>query len=214
MEPQKKNDQAQRLVDLAKQGQKDIQEGDPKDDLKITLWKNGFQIGEDSPELRDYNDPKNQQFMSELMSGRIPTEIRQKYQRDIGVALADKREEVFVPPPPPKYISFSGAGTGMGEEVKSTGGAVNTAATGGKPVVDASKPTTQIQFRFHNGQRATLEVNTDHKVSDLHNYIAVVAPVDGSYQLINGFPPKPLTNPNATIQEAGLLKASITQKLC
>ena len=30
----------------------------------------------------------------------------------------------------------------MGEEVKATGGAVNTAATGGKPVVDANKPTT------------------------------------------------------------------------
>ena len=89
--------------------------------------------------------------MNELMQGRIPTEIREKYKRDIGVALADKREEDFVPPPPPKYISFSGSGTTMGEEVKTTGGAVNTAATEGKPVVDASKPVTQIQFRFHNG---------------------------------------------------------------
>jgi hypothetical protein len=40
-----------------------------------------------------------------------------------------------------------------------------------------------------------------------------VAPVKGQYQLLAGFPPKPLTNPNATIEEAGLLKASITQKL-
>ena len=61
MTPQeKKNDAASKLVDMARQGQKDVQEGDPKDDLKITLWKNGFQIGEDSSELRDYNDPKNQ----------------------------------------------------------------------------------------------------------------------------------------------------------
>ena len=80
--------------------------------------------------------------MNELMQGRIPTEIRETYKRDIGVALADKRSEDYVPPPPPKYISFSGAGQSMGEEVKATGGAVNTAATGGKPVVDASKPTT------------------------------------------------------------------------
>ena len=152
--------------------------------------------------------------MEELTNGRIPTEIRQNYQKDIGVALNDKRQEDYVPPPPPKYISFSGEGNAMGEEVKSTGGAVNTAATGGKPNVDQGKPVTQIQFRFHTGQRATLEVNHDHKVQDLHNYISVVAPVDGSYQLINGFPPKPLLNPNATIEEAGLLKASITQKLC
>ena len=119
-------------------------EGEPTDDLKITLWKNGFQVGEDSAELRGYEDPKNKQFMEELMSGRIPTEIRQQYQKDIGVSLADRRQDEYVPPPPPKYISFSGEGTSMGEEVKTTGGAVNTAATGGKPNVDQGKPVTQI----------------------------------------------------------------------
>ena len=56
----------------------------------------------------------------------------------------DKRKEDYVPPPPPKYISFSGEGTSMGEEVKTTGGAVDTAATGGKPNVDPNKPKTQI----------------------------------------------------------------------
>lgn len=152
--------------------------------------------------------------MDELMKGTVPAEIRQQYPKGLGVALADKREEDYVPPPPPKYISFSGDGAKMGEEVKSTGGAINLEATGGKPVVDESKPKTQIQFRFHNGQRATLDVNHDHKVQDLHNYLKIVAPVEGDYQLINGFPPKPLQNPSATIQEAGLIKASITQKLC
>ena len=113
-----------------------------------------------------------------------------------------------------KNVSFLGDGTSLGEAVKSVGGTVDTAATGGKPVVDESKPKTVIQFRFHNGQRATLDVNLDHKVGDLHNYIATVAPVDGNYELINGFPPKPLNDPSATIEEAGLVKASITQKLC
>ena len=113
-----------------------------------------------------------------------------------------------------KSVSFLGDGTSLGEQVKAVGGTVDTAATGGKPVVDENKPKTVIQFRFHNGQRATLDVNLDHKVSDLHTYIATVAPVDGSYQLINGFPPKPLNDPNATIEAAGLVKASITQKLC
>ena len=177
------------------------------------MWKNGFQVGDDG-EFRPYTDAANQAFMAELKEGKVPAELRQKYPGGLGVALNDKREEDYVPPPPPKYISFSGDGNKMGEEVKSTGGAVNTAATGGKPVVDESKPKTQIQFRFHNGQRATLDVNLDHKVSDLHSYLSVVAPVEGSYQLINGFPPKPLNDPNATIEEAKLVKASITQKLC
>ena len=101
----------------------------------------------------------------------------------------------------------------MGAAAASTGGAVDLSATGGKPAVDESKPKTQIQFRFHNGQRAALDVNHSHTVADLHAYITFVAPVEGSYQLVAGFPPKPLNDPNATIEAAGLIKASITQKL-
>ena len=53
-----------------------------------------------------------------------------------------------------------------------------------------------------------------HKVADLHSYLTIVAPVDGSYQLVAGFPPKPLNDPNATIEAAGLARGTITQKLC
>lgn len=98
----------------------------------------------------------------------------------------------------------------MGAASASAGGAVDTSATDGKPVVDQSKPKTQIQFRFHNGQRAAIDVNMDHRVSDLHTYIAFVAPVEGSYQLVAGFPPKPLNDPSATIEAAGLARGSIT----
>jgi hypothetical protein len=41
----------------------------------------------------------------------------------------------------------------------------------------------------------------------------MAAPVDGEYQLVAGFPPKPLSDPMKTIQEAGLKSASITQKI-
>lgn len=35
-------------------------------------------------------------------------------------------------------------------------------------------------------------------------YVMQAAPVDGSYDLLSGYPPKPLTNPDLTIKEAGL----------
>jgi hypothetical protein len=41
----------------------------------------------------------------------------------------------------------------------------------------------------------------------------MAAPVDGEYQLVHGFPPKPLNDPSKTIEEAGLKGASITQKI-
>ena len=42
------------------------------------------------------------------MEGRIPSELADKYKGNIGVSLVDKRKEDYVPPPPPKYLSFSG----------------------------------------------------------------------------------------------------------
>ena len=52
-----------------------------------------------------------------------------------------------------------------------------------------------------------------HTVADIHAYVMCAAPVDGEYQLITGFPPKPLENPNLTVQQAGLKNAAITQKI-
>lgn len=40
-----------------------------------------------------------------------------------------------------------------------------------------------------------------------------VAPVDGSFQLVSGFPARPLKNPNLTIEEADLIESLVTQKL-
>ena len=152
--------------------------------------------------------------MKDLNDGKLPRELAVKYKRDIGIAIADKRKEKYREPTPPKYISFSGEGQSLGGTSATVGGAVDTSATDGKPAVDPAKPKTTIQFRFHNGTRATCDFNEDHTVGDLHGYVMSVAPVDGEYQLISGFPPKPLMDAGKTLKEAGLLKAAITQKLC
>ena len=44
-------------------------------DIKIILWKNGFQVGDDG-EFRDIEDPKNTKFVEELTQGVVPTELR------------------------------------------------------------------------------------------------------------------------------------------
>ena len=73
--------------------------------------------------------------------------------------------------------------------------------------MDESQEKTTIAFRFHNGQRAQIDLNLTHKISDLHSYIQSVAPVDGSYELVTGFPPKILEDPEKTIGEANLKRA-------
>lgn len=53
----------------------------------------------------------------------------------------------------------------------------------------------------------------NHRVSDIHDYVMNAAPVEGEYQLVFGFPPKALTDPMKTIEEAGLKNAAITQRI-
>lgn len=45
----------------------------------------------------------------------------------------------------------------------------------GKPAVDKSKPKTSIQIRFHNGQKAVIEVNEECTLEEIYNYVAMYA---------------------------------------
>ena len=80
--------------------------------LKITLYSNGFVV--DEGEFRPYDAPENKQFMKELNEVYVPKEIQQKYKKNVGVALEDKRQEAYTPPPPPKYVAYSGQGASIG----------------------------------------------------------------------------------------------------
>lgn len=199
------------IVEKARQGGREhAAEGKGgKTELKITLYSNGFVVA-DGP-FRQYDAPENIQFMKELNEGYVPNEIREKYKSGISVGLEDKRQEAYRPPTPPKYVAYSGQGQSLGG-VQGQGLAVNKSA-GGLPPVDEGKPKTTIQIRFHNGERASITINLDRKVADIHEYVMMAAPVDGDYQLVFGFPPKALNDPSKTIEEAGLKSASITQKI-
>lgn len=66
------------IVEKARQGGRDhassSQAGDkPKTELKITLYSNGFVVG-DGP-FRPYEAPESKQFMKELNEGYVPKEI-------------------------------------------------------------------------------------------------------------------------------------------
>jgi len=78
--------------------------------------------------------------------------------------------------------------------------------------VDKTKPLTTIRIRLVNGSTVTVEVNYTTKVAVLFDYVMDLAPLEGGFNLIAGFPPKPLSDPNATVEDADLLDSTITQK--
>ena len=69
-----------------------------------------------------------------------------------------------------------------------------------------------MSIRLHNGQQIKLECNTDLTIRELAKYIESMAPAS-YYKLLAGFPPKPLTDLDATIESAKLCKSAITQKI-
>lgn len=176
-------------------------------EMKITLYSNGF-IVNDGP-FRDYEKPENKQFIAELQQQRVPSELLSSTRgRPVSVSLEDKRSEAYVPP---RYVAFSGEGMSVDRVSSQPIQPVNTSLS--EPNVDPTQPTTNIQIRFHNGQRKSLTVNRTMRVSELYEYVMLAAPVDGSFSLVAGFPPKPVDNPSATISEAGLENSQVIQRI-
>jgi len=89
------------------------------------------------------------------------------------IGLEDKRTEKYIPPPPPKYIEFSGQGVSLsnskpGVESKPIGD-INLNAQA--PKVDDNKPKTTISIRLHNGKTTQLTLNFSDKVSKIFDYV-------------------------------------------
>ena len=85
--------------------------------------------------------------------------------------------------------------------------------SGLRPAVDAKKPVTHIRVTLHNGQQTTLELNTSHTVADIHSFVMSLVPDVGSYQLMSGYPPRPLADPSMTIEKAKLKQANVSMRL-
>ena len=198
------------IVQKAKDHVSSVEQRENEIDIAVTLYANGFTV-DDGP-LRDYKSPDGAQFMAELNQNRVPRELHSRTQgRPVGIKLSDRREEEFIPPPPPKYVAFGGEGQSLNSSSSVAGAPVNTQADG--PAYDPSQPTASVQIRFHTGQRKTVTVNLSTRVVALYEYVMVAAPVNGSFELIAGFPPRALENPQLSIEEAGLAGAAVTQRL-
>lgn len=193
----------------------------------ITFYKNGFTV--DDGELRDPEAPENKAFLEAMDRGEIPAELVPRLRERAkatgeplaaGVSVTDKRGEMYVPPP---YRAFSGAGATLGggaaaappagAVVRAGGaGAAAAAATAAAVVVDESKPLANMQIRLLDGRREKVTLNLTHTVGDLMNKVASLGGTSKPFLLTAGFPPKPLSDPTATLEAAGLKNAQVTQK--
>jgi UBX domain-containing protein 1 len=165
---------------------------------QITIYRNGFTV--DGGPLRSLEDPLNKKFYDDIVRGQVPEEFAAAGS-DVNVSLTDQREKDYSPP---------AASSSQPSRTPAAPAKIDNPVAGGDASVsvDASKPTTKIQIRFHDGSKKAQEFNQDQTVGDLRNFCSQVTGV--AMTIKGGFPPKPLTDDTQTLKDAGLCGAAVT----
>jgi len=183
----------------------------------ITLYANGFILG--AGEFRDAKDPKNAAFLKSLKAGEVPAELEEDCRRewghqeqDVRLNLVDRSTQTFTPPPP-KFSFAQSQGQSLGGEKKGASAASFKVATPkqykltGAP--DEKKTTLQLVL---GRDKARAEFSHDATVLDIYQHVMFVTKSAANFELLAGFPPKPLTDPSAKLKDAGLLGTSISMR--
>jgi UBX domain-containing protein 1 len=178
-----------------------------KNRLKLTIYKNGFVINDG--EFRNKNEPANKKFMEEVERGYIPNELVKKGYTDLGIEMDDRREENYEPPKEEKkFHAFTGQGKSLGN-VNTQGLHVDKSATSN---VDRSRPTCKVNIRLFNGEVVNEDFNLNQTLRDVFNFVRRKSG-SNNFSLLDGFPPRPLTDFNKTIQELHLENSLLTQRI-
>lgn len=185
----------------------------------IVFWRDGFTVN-DGP-LRRLDDPENASFIESIKNQECPKELEPADRRSSVDVNLTRRDENY-PEPEKRQVAFQGVGRTLGSS-SSTAVAEPTAptplTTAPSPmmglVVDKSLPSTSIQLRLADGTRLVAHFNFHHTVNDIRNFIDASRPGGARiYQLQTvGFPPKVLTDPTQTIEQAGLANSVVIQKI-
>eukprot|EP00535_Pseudo-nitzschia_heimii_P009865 CAMPEP_0197174586 /NCGR_PEP_ID=MMETSP1423-20130617/1039_1 /TAXON_ID=476441 /ORGANISM="Pseudo-nitzschia heimii, Strain UNC1101" /LENGTH=262 /DNA_ID=CAMNT_0042623529 /DNA_START=74 /DNA_END=862 /DNA_ORIENTATION=- len=179
----------------------------------ITMYRDGFTV-DDGP-YRRLDDPVNAKFLQSLSRGQTPQELRDEDSSgNMTVGLVDKRGEDYVE----TFRSFSGAG-------QSLGGTSAPAPSGGDasngifdptalapPSADAAgTATTSIAVRMVDGSRKVVKIALGATITELASRAVAASntTIEFPFRIVAGFPPKPLTDGNQSVEDAGLKGARI-----
>ena len=178
-----------------------------KNKLKLSLYKNGFIL--EGGEFRNKNEPQNKKFMDEIEKGYIPNELVKKGITDLGIEMDDHRDENYEPPKEEKkFHAFTGQGQSL-SSVNTQGLHVDKYATSN---VDRSRPTCKVNIRLFNGEVVSEDFNLNQTLRDVFNFVKRKSG-SNNFSLLDGFPPRPLTDYNKTIQELHLEGSLLTQRI-
>lgn len=205
------------LKNLQRMQQSQNIRSDQKLDRALIIYKNGYKIGEDG-EFKKIENQQHKQFMEQIKRGELPMQLqnymKEKYGNvnDVGVNVVDRTKEEYKPPPEPKFKAFQGQGNTLGNNNNNNVNSSLSECEEKEINVDDKEETIRVQLILNNGKRKTEKLNSSCTVLELYAHVKFLTKYNGKFQLLAGFPPKPLTNGNENVKSAGLNGARITMK--
>ena len=178
-----------------------------KNKLKISIYKNGFIL--DGGEFRNKDDPANKKFLQEIERGYIPNELVKKGLNELGLEVDDHKDENYEPPKEEKkFHAFTGEGKSL-SSVNTQGLYVEKNVSS---CVDRSRPTCKVNIRLFNVEVVIEDFNLNQTLRDVFDFVRRKSG-SNNFSLLDGFPPRPLTAFNQTIQELHLEGSLLTQRI-
>ena len=107
-----------------------------------------------------------------------------------------------------KFHAFIGKGRAI-SHVNTNGLKVNKYVVN---KLDKNKPSCKIDIRLFNGVVVTSNFNLNQTIKDIKNFVEKKSG-SHNFSLLEGFPPKPLTELNKTIEQLNLKGCMLTQKI-
>lgn len=188
-------------------------QGGPTNICRITVYRNGFIIGEGG-EFRPFSDEANNKMWKDMRDGHVPAELQAQLTSPQGVMdvhLNDKRAEDYTPP---AYVAYGGSGQSLGGASEADTDAVVAQSDDLEtPVVDESQPKVVIQVRLHSGKRMRVTLNSHHTIRHIQALIQAEGAGASPYTLMAGYPPAKITDMNQSVGEAKLNGTQVVQKL-
>eukprot|EP00127_Corallochytrium_limacisporum_P006740 Clim_evm10s235 gene=Clim_evmTU10s235 len=210
--------------------------------ITLTFWANGFSIDDgplralDDPENAEFLQSIHRgEIPQELVERSAQT-------GQIGVDLVDRRQEPYRQeqksrPVGPRAV-FTGQGHMLGSPTPgvvgnktesssdpaastttttttTTTATASIAASAESNAAAAADVTTSLQVRLHDGTRMIGRFTETQTVGDVRAFVSAARqlPEGKSFKLMSAFPPKELTDDNVTLKDAGLIGASVVQRL-
>ncbi|XP_022785419.1 UBX domain-containing protein 11-like [Stylophora pistillata] len=186
-----------------------------RESVPLVLYSNGILMF--GGPFRPYSDPITQQCLQDIMDGYFPSELQSRYPGGVPFEVQDKRDIVFEDRR--TALLFPGTGQSLAAEENAKSLKVESHTPGLSPLyiyrgVETARPqsagktqVSTLRIKSETGEMTyILKMKFTDCIRDVRSHVDAARPKDAPpYDIKTSFPNRVYDDPNATLQECGLV---------